>query len=135
MVQPPSLQNPQHCWKHNTLISFKPITSVPAVVTLLFKTSIYLWELEGKKTEINLLSQIKSYECREIKSAILNRVEKKQSGLLPSGYPFGGLIKLQLAWGTHGLYWENNDVETKKLLGEKLCNLVLSEIYISRIRE
>lgn len=48
------------------------------------------------------------------------RTEKKQSGLLPSGYPFGGLIKLQPAWGAHGLYWENNEVETKKLLGEKV---------------
>lgn len=88
--------------------------------------------------EIRCLSKLKWYECHEIKSqmrsAILNRMEKKQSRLLPSGYPFGGLIKLQLAWGTHGLYWENNEVETKKLLGGKLCNLVLSEIYISRIR-
>lgn len=70
-----------------------------------------------------------------MRDAILYRVEKKQSWLLPSGYPSCGLIKIQPAWGTHGLYWENNEVGTKKLLGGKLCNLVLSEIYISRIRE
>ena len=53
-------------------------------------------------------------------SVILNKMEKKQSRLLPSGYSFGGLIKLLLASGRHGLYWENNEVETKKLLGGKV---------------
>lgn len=44
------------------------------------------------------------------------KMGKKRSMLLPSGYPPGELIKFELAWGNHALYWENNEAETKKLL-------------------
>lgn len=60
---------------------------------------------------------------------------ERWSRLLPSGYPLGGLIKLEPARGSHGLYGGNNEAETKKLLEVKLCNLVLSGIYINPIRE
>lgn len=92
------------------------------------------------KAEINKINTLRkitwiSWNKTHIKSTCLNNMEEKQSRLLPSGYPLSGLIKLQPARGRHGLLGENNQVETKKLLGGKLCNKVLSEIYISRIRE
>ena len=70
-----------------------------------------------------------------MKSTKYNRMEKEQSGLLPSGYTLSGLMELLPAWGRHGLHRGNNEAETKKLLGGKLRNLVSSGIYISRIRK
>lgn len=78
------------------------------------------------------------YECHEIKSwmrsPVLN-MRKKQSGLLPSSYPPGGLIKLEPAWGTHGLYWKNNEAETKKLFGGKVTQFGFVRGLHKRIRE
>lgn len=37
------------------------------------------------------------YEYHAMKLSIIHKMEKKQSSLLPSGYPFSGLIKLQQA--------------------------------------
>lgn len=138
-VQPPS---PQECWKYNTGRNLKSEMTCSRSSNTHKKTDIKLCRginisMKTNRNKMNLLRKTTwiSWNKIQMKSMVFNQMEERPSRLLPSGYPFRGLIKLQLPWGRHGLYWGNNEVETKKLLGEKLCNLVLSEIYISRIRE